>query len=264
MSESESVCVNCGSAVQTPYCGQCGQQNPPKQVNFRMLVGEFQRRIYGFDGTFPRTVRDLTLVPGEVARQFLNGNRVRYVGPVGYFFLVLTIFLLTMQILEIDLYALSTSSAPINVEETERQKIVSKRLIEIFQNNMRTFSFLQIPISALFAWLFFRKHRYNYLENSVLVFYTSGHLMWLSVINLFIFLLAGWNFSMWQVLINAGFYGFACVDFYVQGSKVARFIKGILVAVTSYIFFMILGMLAAIVYLFANPEMMEMLRKTKG
>ena len=88
--------------------------------------------------------------------------------------------------------------------------------------------------------------------------------MWLSVINLFFFLLFEWNFSMWQILINAAFFGFACVDFYVRGSKVLRFVKGILVAITSYIFFMILGMLAAIVYLFANPEMMEMLRKTKG
>jgi hypothetical protein len=263
MSEIDSTCVNCGNAVQTPYCGQCGQKNPPRKLSFRMLVGEFQSRIYGFDGMFPRTLRDLTLIPGEVARQFLNGNRVRYVGPVGYFFLVLTIFLLTMQILEIDLYTLSTSSSPIHVEETERQKMVSKRLIEIFQNNMRILSFLQIPITALFAWLFFRKNRYNYLENSVLVFYASGHLIWVSVLGLFVYLLFNWNLTMWQLLINAAFYGFACVDFYTIGSKASRFVKGILISMVSYISFMIIGMIAAVIYMLSSPDMVEMLRKTK-
>lgn len=262
MDELSNSCINCGSAVQTPFCSQCGQQNPAKKINFITLFRDFQSRIYGFDGMFLRTLRDMTLVPGEVAREFLKGNRVRYVGPVGYFFLVLTIFLLLMQILEIDLYALSKSSSPIQVEETERQRIVSKKLLDIFQNNMRIFSFVQIPISALFAWLFFRKSGYNYLENSVLVFYASGHLMWLSVLGLFIFKFTAWNPSTWHVLINAAFYGFACLGFYLPGSRLSRFIKGVLVSLASYLVFMVIGMILAAIYIFSNPEMLEMIQKT--
>lgn len=263
MDENANTCINCGSAVQTPFCGQCGQQNPPKKINFATLFRDFQSRIYGFDGLFLRTLRDLTITPGEVARNFLKGNRVRYVGPVGYFFLVLTIFLLLMQTLGIDLYTLSTTSSPIQVEETESQRMISRKVIEAFQNNMRIFSFVQIPISALFAWLFFRKSGYNYLENSVLVFYTSGHLMWLTVLGLFIFVLTDWNFSMWQVFINAAFYGFACLGFYALGSRLSRFIKGVLVSFASYLVFTIFGMIAAAIYIFSDPAMLEMIRKSK-
>ena len=87
--------------------------------------------------------------------------------------------------------------------------------------------------------------------------------MWLSVINLFIFLLFDWILTMWQVLINAAFYGYACVDFYTYGAKASRFLKGILVSVASYFAFMFIGMIAAMIYLFSNPEMLETLRQSR-
>lgn len=263
MTEVSSTCINCGQEVGTPYCGQCGQQNPPKKLNFLTLYSDFQSRIYGFDGMFPRTLRDLTLAPGQVAREFMKGNRVKYVGPVGYFFLVLTLFLILMQILEIDFYTFSTTSSPIHVEESERQRMVSRKFMEVVQNNMRIFSFLQIPISTMFAWLFFRKSRLNYLENSILIFYVSGHLMWFSVVNLFIFLWLDWNFNMWQLLINAAFYGFACIGFYTTGSKASKFVRGILVTISSYLVFMIMVIIGGIIYVLSDPEMMEMLRPAK-
>lgn len=257
MTEVENVCVNCRAAVSTPRCGQCGQPNPPKKLNFAVLLKEFQTRIYGFDGMFLRSVRDLTLIPGEVARQFIQGNRVRYMGPVGYFFLVLTLSLLTMQLFEVDLYALSTTNSGLLTDETEQQKIFQQKIMALIQNNMRTFSFLQVPIAAFFVWLFFRKSRHNYLESCVLVFYTYGHLIWGSLIGVAALYFFSWNSSLLQILIGALFTGYACVGFYNYGSKVSRFIKGFLVSVASFVAFMLLGMIAAIVYLVSNPDMLK-------
>jgi hypothetical protein len=133
MPEVENICVNCRAAVSTPHCGECGQPNPPKKLNFTVFLKEFQTRIYGFDGMFLRSVRDLTVIPGEVASQFIQGNRVRYMGPVGYFFLVLTLSLLTMQLFEVDLYALSTTNSALLTDETEQQKIFQQKIMALIQ-----------------------------------------------------------------------------------------------------------------------------------
>jgi len=61
------------------------------------MYHDFQARIYGLDGMFPRTLRDVTLRPGQASRTFIQGNRVKYYGPVGYFFLMITVLLLLMN-----------------------------------------------------------------------------------------------------------------------------------------------------------------------
>ena len=83
MNLTDTVCINCGSPVATPFCANCGQASPPKKLSVLTLYTDFQSRIYGFDGMFPRTLRDLTIRPGHVAETYINGNRVKYVAPVG-------------------------------------------------------------------------------------------------------------------------------------------------------------------------------------
>lgn len=260
---STGTCINCGSAVETPYCSQCGQKYPPKKINLLALYTDFQSRIYGFDGMFPRTLRDLTIKPGQVAREFCSGNRVKYVGPVGYFFLTLTVFVLLMQIFEIDFYSFSKSNSPFDTGQSERQQKVSEEFTHFIARNMRIFSFLQIPIYSFFAWLFFRRNRLNMLEHSVLIFYVWGHVMWLSVLNIFLYVFFDWILSAWQILINTAFFAFACLGFY-QGSKVRVFVKGMLVSIVSFFMFVLIFSLAGLAYIFTNPELLEKLKNMKN
>jgi hypothetical protein len=88
---------------------------------------------------FPRILQDLT--PGAVALSYIKGNRVRYVGPVGYFFLVLTMFLLVMELLNVDFYTLSKASA-FNFD-SEKQQTFQKVFTDLIARYVRTFSFIQ-------------------------------------------------------------------------------------------------------------------------
>src|SRR5258705_13671611 len=88
--------LNCGGEVTSNYCPNCGQRSGVKRITLREGWHDFLARVYGFDGMFPRTLRDLTLRPGFAAKEFIRGNRMKYYGPVGYFFLMITLFLLVI------------------------------------------------------------------------------------------------------------------------------------------------------------------------
>src|SRR6187397_2984313 len=103
MNTTSGNCLNCRQPVTSRYCGSCGQSNPPKRLNLKTLWFDFQSRVYGFDGMFPRTLKDLTLRPGAVTRSYISGNRVLYYGPVGYFFIMITVYLLLASLIDVDL-----------------------------------------------------------------------------------------------------------------------------------------------------------------
>jgi hypothetical protein len=64
-----TTCINCNANVETPYCPACGQPNPPKKISIKNVWNDFVSRTYGFDGMFPRTIRDLTIRPGAAANR---------------------------------------------------------------------------------------------------------------------------------------------------------------------------------------------------
>lgn len=253
------TCVNCGSPVSTPYCGACGQKNPPKKLNFLTLYTDFQSRVFGFDGLFPRTLRDLTVAPGNVAKIFVQGNRVRYVGPVGYFFFTLTLFLLLTQFLEVDVYEFSNESSPFVENQSAEQQQLSEEFSKVVIEHMRLFSFLQIPITAALAWLFFRKSGYNFLEHSVYAFYIAGHVMWLSMIAIVIYAVYGFSANTIQLIVYWMIFAYGCTTFY-QGSKIKSAIKGLLVQCLSFVLFGIFAGIAGVIYVLTNPALLEKLK----
>lgn len=259
--ETTHACINCGSPVDARYCSQCGQVNPPKHLNLLTLYTDFQSRIYGFDGMFPRTLRDLTVRPGTVALQYIQGNRVKYVAPVGYFFLALTMYLVIMELLSIDLYELSKSNNPLDTATSENQEKFQRYFSDLMSRYMRIFSFLLIPITAAFALLFFRKQKLNILEHSILVFYISGHLLWFSLIALFIYKLTGFNLNIYQLILQAGFYAFGCIGLYTAyRSHWAVFFRAVCVCVLSFLGYILFTGVIGAIYLMSNPDMVELFK----
>lgn len=96
------TCVNCGTQSDGNYCSNCGQPLHVKRIRLKDAWDDIWEHISGFDGKLFRTFKDLTLRPGFAAREFINGNRARYYGPVGYYLLMITVFLLWLNIIDLD------------------------------------------------------------------------------------------------------------------------------------------------------------------
>jgi hypothetical protein len=259
-------CINCNQEVNASFCAHCGQPNPPKKLSFGNMYYDFQSRIYGFDGMFPRTLIDLTLRPGVVAKDYINGNRIKHYGPVGYFFLMITLFLIIMSIMEIDFSEFSRVSNQAFAADPAKGSTVAlqQRISNFIGDNIRTFSFLSIPSIALMAWLFFRKSGYNFLEHAVIPFYIFGHVYWLSILNLFLFKFNGASTRfMIQFVVSIVFFAFACSDFYIHNSKLKAFLKGLAIYIFGSLIFIFVATMAAIVYMVANPEILELMKSVK-
>ena len=80
----EGHCLNCGAELTGPYCGQCGQ----KAHVHRSLKGFFHDLLHGvlhFEGKIWRTLPLLAWRPGELTRDYIDGQRARFISPIALF-----------------------------------------------------------------------------------------------------------------------------------------------------------------------------------
>ncbi|MBR7801365.1 DUF3667 domain-containing protein [Undibacterium fentianense] len=89
---STQVCANCGAEVEKSYCPECGQ-NIHIHHSLLHLVEELLHGLFHFDTKAWRTIPALTLRPGELTRNYIQGQRTRYVSPLALFlFLIFSMF----------------------------------------------------------------------------------------------------------------------------------------------------------------------------
>ncbi|NBP70053.1 MAG: DUF3667 domain-containing protein [Cytophagia bacterium] len=255
-------CINCNQEVSTAYCPACGQRNPVNKINVANVWSDFVSRTYGFDGMFPRTLKDLTIRPGQVAREYIIGNRVKYYGPVGYFFLMLTLYLLLASLLEIDLVTFMMQTNPTNLETQGGgvQEIV-REITQWTIDNMRSVSFFITLFTVFFTWLFFKKSKYNFIETGALVFFVTGHFMWVSIVLIVIYKISGFTLdSSYLFFFSIMFMIYAFADFYSHLSKWKIVIKGIIVHILSYV---TLTIFIVVVFIYQVSHDKELYEKIK-
>jgi hypothetical protein len=267
------TCINCQQEVSGKFCANCGQRSTVKRITFREGWNDFWSRVYGFDGMFPRTLRDLTIRPGNAARKFINGNRVQYYGPVGYFFLMVTLFLIMANILDVDLKELFSANqsrlTPVP-EPGSGQAEFNSIVMDFVASNMRILAFAMIPFNALASRYFlFRKIGLNYLEHMVMPFYLVGHIYWLSILALILYKLTS-SLTLYLSVspISIIYFGYAYTTFIDHQPKWKSFLKGLFVYGIGMFFYVLfvafisVGLVALLVYL--DPEMFEMLRPSNN
>ncbi len=255
-------CINCGIEVNGNFCSQCGQRTTVKRITFREGWNDFWSRVYGFDGMFPRTLRDLTLRPGHVARQVINGNRVLYYGPVGYFFLMITLFLLVLGVLGLDFTDFMKGMQE-TMTTNPSQMQAQNKIMKIISDNLRIASFVIIPFQAWCArYLFFRKAELNFMEHCVLPLYTIGHIYWLSIISAVVYKASDFMlFGFVQLVLSILYAGLAYISLITYQSKTKVFFKGALLYLVSQLImtitFIIVGLLVALLLAWLSPETLK-------
>lgn len=263
-------CVNCGADVTSTYCSNCGQRSTVKRLSFREGWNDFWARIYGLDGMFPRTLRDLTFKPGMVSRSFLAGNRVRYYAPVGYFFFIITLLYLVASMLGIEMREYVQASSDIGLQEKPKpgsgQEKYMQYMWQKMSDNMKLLVFTIIPFQAFFArFVFFRKSGYNFIEHMVLPLYMQGHTNWLNILSVVFFYFSGSFISPLLSGIIVVFYfcyGYANLIDYQKPWK--AFLKAFLLYITSYLFFIIAVSILVAIVVFADKDVQEMLKPSNN
>lgn len=84
-------CLNCGAPLHGPFCAACGQRAVPPNPTVRELAGDAWHELSGYDGRIMATVRGLVR-PGFLTRQYLAGQRARYLPPVRVYLIVSVLY----------------------------------------------------------------------------------------------------------------------------------------------------------------------------
>ncbi len=89
--QSVETCLNCGTALNGQYCGDCGQRARSRLISIWELIQEAFGDLLELDSRLWRTLIPLTIRPGKLTRDYLEGRRARFMPPFRTY-LVLSIF----------------------------------------------------------------------------------------------------------------------------------------------------------------------------
>ena len=95
-------CINCNRPVTGNYCAHCGQPRHVPRITLGHLFHDMQSKLFGFDGKVANTFMGMLRHPGKVGREYMAGNRVKYSGPLSWYFLMFMVMLGMFPVFGVD------------------------------------------------------------------------------------------------------------------------------------------------------------------
>jgi len=202
-------CRNCQSPLRTDYsfCHACGAKIIRNRLTFKNLFYDFTERYFNVDNTFLKTFLHLFTKPHEVIVGYISGVRKKYLNPISYLGIALTLSGVT-------LFVMRKANMDIDYDlfNTGMDSKAMKQ-IQDFTFDYNSILFVSyIPMMALASWLALKEiglrfterivvFMYSMSQYSILIFLPSILLLLLmpqkymtlsSIAFLFIFIYNGW------------------------------------------------------------------------
>ncbi len=177
--DEQTNCLNCGAKLTTRFCGECGQEKA-RRITFKELFKTAQRAIFEFESPFLKTFITMTISPGRVCRDYIEGKRASYFNPIKYAFWSMTFFIFMTALTEQSIGELATSAFSSSITpETQR---FGEALTQILESSMWFLTFFYAAIFAMLLRVFFIKEGVKFTEFYVLAMLPSAHVTWFTSI----------------------------------------------------------------------------------
>ena len=177
-------CRNCGEVNTHNFCSNCGEQQY-KRITMKDVVSDFLSNLVTLEGPILNTLKDLTIRPGKMINDYLNGKRKGYYKPFQYYILAITTYFIFFYLWDEQMLAmLSDIGATANTYgAAEDIKTMQDEMNKFQSDNMKFFTFLQIPLYAWLIWLFFRKNSgHSYTEALVSSLYILAQALFFGIV----------------------------------------------------------------------------------
>lgn len=175
-------CKNCKIKIQEQdvYCRNCGGKVIRKQLSFRNLFVRISETFFNYDNKLLKTISDLFRKPEAVIDGYINGVRKKYINPISFFGLSLTLSGLSIFIIKkFYLQAIDFSSLfeGLNLPKSVLENSTSSAL----EYNSLIYTVL-IPLFALISWIVFLDKKYNFIAHIIIYLYTMSLISIVSVV----------------------------------------------------------------------------------
>ncbi len=105
------ICANCDAPLHGHFCADCGQH---AHIH-RTLAGvghDFLHGITHFDSKTWKTLPMLVFRPGRLTRDYIEGKRARYIGPVPLFLLVIFLMFFVFSFVQLNEGGVRVNATP--------------------------------------------------------------------------------------------------------------------------------------------------------
>lgn len=230
-------CINCGATVTTQYCGSCGQKRQGK-ISVQFVKSELLSGLFNYDSPGLKTLIDLTIRPANVFREYLNGARARYLGPIRYSFFVLAVFVAVAGL---------TDTSIVYVGDVSQY---SENTQQLAQTYMALINTLIVPITLFTALLyaavlrlFFLKREYTFIELYIPSLLSVVHVGWLATLLILFGVYQSSTSLLVYQLVHFIYFVWAIGGIY-QPTKVVNYVKSSI----AYVLTMLITLIITIVY----------------
>ncbi|MFZ1323142.1 MAG: DUF3667 domain-containing protein [Ignavibacteria bacterium] len=216
-------CKNCGNEFEGKFCNQCGQKIVKGRFTIKDIIENFMHSFTHLDSGILLLMKELFVKPGFVIKEYLNGKQKKYFNP--FQFLILAIALATFLAIKFTLFGPNLN--PDSIEGINSQQRFWMLYNNFIYRNFNLILFTNVPVTALFTLLFFRKSGYNYAENLIFVTFLAGErmLIYILLTPLIYFTRSNWYIGIGiYYLLWSVYYGYAFVDFF-GGNKILTVLK---------------------------------------
>lgn len=173
----DDVCPNCNTPGAGDYCAGCGQSLRIERLTLRTLFEEFARKFLNFERGLLRTIRDLTLRPGQTMRAYVEGQRRTYVNPFTYLVFGMAINLVANALTGTQgrMMEAYRDQFANDLEGSARRVEAMMTVLEVItQYNLYLMLLIALPFALLLRW-FFADRGYVLAEIAVFPLYAFGH-----------------------------------------------------------------------------------------
>ena len=174
-------CKNCHTELseKDSYCNRCGGKVIRNRLSAKNLFEYISETFLNYDNALVLTFIHLVSKPDLVITSFISGVRKKYINPISFFGLSLTVSGISLFIIKkFYLEYLDFSNLMNGVKGS--QEIMSSTSRSILEYNS-LFYFLLIPLFALISWIVFLDKKYNFTEHIVIYLYSMSLLSIISV-----------------------------------------------------------------------------------
>jgi hypothetical protein len=166
------TCKNCDARLRTDYlyCPACGAKVIRNRITIKNLWTDFLERYFNLDNTFIRTVLHLTTTPEVVIEGYLQGIRRKYLNPISYMGIAIT-----LSGLIVFLMVKSGDAINFNMINNGVTTKYQEKLMDFILDYQALIFLLYVPMMTIAGWLCFDQKRYNFAERTIIFMYSLGH-----------------------------------------------------------------------------------------
>jgi len=176
-------CKNCHTELieGAEFCHSCGAKIIRNRLSFKNLFEHITETFLNYDNKLLRTIIYLFKNPSDVIDDYVKGVRKKYVNPLSFFGLALTLSGLSLFILnkfyinDIDFSMLIMKDNPINEDVFMETQSSMQEYNSLFYSAL-------IPFFAIISRIVFLNRTYNLTEHIVIYLYTMSLMSLISVV----------------------------------------------------------------------------------